>query len=42
VSCPSAAKALRTEVLERLSDGHPISQLDDLLPWNWTRLKAAA
>jgi hypothetical protein len=23
------------DVLERLSDGHPMSQLDDLLPWNW-------
>ena len=24
-------------VLERMSDGHPMSRLDDLLPWNWTR-----
>ena len=30
------------DVLERLSDGHPMSQLDDLLPWNWTQLKIAA
>ena len=30
------------DVLERLSNGHPMSQLDELLPWNWTRLKAAA
>ncbi len=30
------------DVLERLSDGHPMSRLDDLLPWNWTQLKAAA
>jgi transposase len=22
-------------VLERMSSGHPISRLDDLLPWNW-------
>ena len=22
-------------VLERMSSGHPMSQLDDLLPWNW-------
>jgi transposase len=22
-------------VLERMSDGHPASRLDDLLPWNW-------
>jgi transposase len=30
------------DVLERLSDGHPVSRLDDLLPWNWTQLKVAA
>jgi hypothetical protein len=30
------------DVLERLSNGHPMSRLDDLLPWNWTQLKAAA
>ena len=23
------------DVLERMSNGHPISRLDDLLPWNW-------
>ncbi len=23
-------------VLERMSNGHPMSKLDDLLPWNWT------
>jgi transposase len=23
------------DVLERMSNGHPMSQLDDLLPWNW-------
>ena len=23
------------DVLERMSDGHPMSRLDDLLPWNW-------
>jgi transposase len=23
------------DVLGRLSDGHPMRQLDDLLPWNW-------
>lgn len=22
-------------VLERMSSGHPMSRLDDLLPWNW-------
>src|SRR5665213_3561065 len=30
------------DVLERLSDGHPMSRLDDLLPWNWTQQRAAA
>jgi transposase len=30
------------DVLERLSEGHPKSRLDDLLPWNWTQLKSAA
>jgi transposase len=30
------------DVLERLSNGHPMSHLDDLLPWNWIQLKAAA
>jgi transposase len=30
------------DVLECLSDGHPMSRLDDLLPWNWIQLKAAA
>jgi transposase len=23
------------DVLERMSNGHPVSRLDDLLPWNW-------
>jgi transposase len=27
-----------TDVLQRLSDGHPVSRLDDLLPWNWRPL----
>ncbi len=25
------------DVLQRMVDGHPINQLDDLLPWNWTQ-----
>jgi transposase len=29
-------------VLERMCSGHPMSRLDDLLPWNWTRPTAAA
>ncbi len=24
------------DILERMVDGHPMSCLDDLLPWNWT------
>ncbi len=24
------------DVLERMVDGHPVSRLDDLLPWNWS------
>lgn len=24
------------DVLQRMVDGHPANQLDDLLPWNWT------
>jgi transposase len=30
------------DVLERMSTGHPMSHLDDLLPWNWTTSIAAA
>jgi len=30
------------DVLERLSNGHPMSRLDDLLPWNWAPSIAAA
>jgi hypothetical protein len=34
--------AYMKDVLERMCNGHPISQLDELLPWNWGRLQAAA
>jgi transposase len=30
------------DVLQRLSDGHPMSRIDDLLPWNWRPTIAAA
>lgn len=29
------------DVLERMANGHPMSRLDDLLPWNWTASNAA-
>jgi transposase len=28
-------QAWLTDVLQRLTDGHPINRIDDLLPWNW-------
>ena len=30
------------DVLERMSNGHAMSRIDDLLPWNWGRSLAAA
>ena len=30
------------DVLERLSNGYPISRFDDLLPWNWRPENTAA
>jgi transposase len=30
------------DVLECLSNSHPMSRLDELLPWNWNQLRAAA
>ena len=30
------------DVLERMSNGHPMGQLDELLPWNWCPLNAQA
>ena len=31
--------AYLNDVVERLSTGHPMSRLDDLLTWNWARSK---
>ena len=28
-------------VLERMSEGHPVSQIDELRPWNWSPSDAA-
>ena len=28
--------AYLSDVLRRMSDGHPVSRIDELLPWNWT------
>ena len=30
------------DVLERMAGGHPVSRLDDLLPWNWKAAAASA
>jgi hypothetical protein len=30
------------DILERMTNGHPMSRLDELLPWNWEQLKDAA
>jgi hypothetical protein len=26
------------KILQRMTEGHPISRLDDLLPWNWPKM----
>ena len=28
------------DVLQRMTDGHPASRLDELLPWNWQPISA--
>jgi hypothetical protein len=30
------------DVLQRMTDGHPASRLDELLPWNWKPITAKA
>jgi hypothetical protein len=30
------------DVLKRMANGHAMSQIDDLLPWNWTASNVAA
>jgi hypothetical protein len=26
------------DILQRMTEGHPMSRLDDLLPWNWPKM----
>jgi hypothetical protein len=26
------------DVLQRMTEGHPMSRLDELLPWNWPKI----
>src|ERR1700675_4125056 len=30
------------DVLQRMTDGHPASRLDELLPWNWQPISVKA
>ena len=30
-------QAYLSDVLRRMSDGHPVSRIDELMPWNWTQ-----
>jgi IS66 C-terminal element len=27
------------DILQRMTEGHPMSRLDDLLPWNWPKMR---
>jgi hypothetical protein len=27
-----------SDILERMTEGHPMSRLDELLPWNWPKM----
>jgi hypothetical protein len=31
-----------SDVLQRMTDGHPASRLDELLPWNWQPISLKA
>jgi hypothetical protein len=41
VTCRGRVGYLK-DVLERMSNGHPMTKLGDLLPWNWTPSNAKA
>src|SRR6516165_391924 len=28
-----------SDILQRMTEGHPMSRLDDLLPWNWPKMR---
>jgi len=27
------------DILQRMTEGHPMSRLDELLPWNWRKIR---
>jgi hypothetical protein len=27
------------DILQRMTEDHPMSRLDDLLPWNWPKVR---
>jgi IS66 C-terminal element len=27
------------DILQRMTEGHPMSRLDELLPWNWSKMR---
>jgi hypothetical protein len=28
-----------SDILQRMTEGHPMSRLDELLPWNWSKMR---
>jgi hypothetical protein len=28
-----------SDILQRMTEGHPMSRLDELLPWNWPKMR---
>jgi transposase len=30
------------DILQRMTDGHPMSRLDELLPWNWAKCSSTS
>ena len=29
------------DILQRMTEGYPMSRLDELLPWNWSKISVA-